>query len=180
VMLVSHDRALLREVCDEFWLVTGGEVRPFDGDLDDYQKWLLEQSKEMAKRAREEDRAMLGKAGAVPAPIAAPVVVAPVAAPPSAIASRDDRKAQTAARLKLAEQTKPLKKAQQQAEQALEAAQREHARVLAALGDADLSPTARAEQGRKLKALDDRIAEMEMQWLALGEEIDTMAALGTA
>ena len=38
VMLVSHDRALLREVCDEFWLVTGGAVQPFDGDLDDYQK----------------------------------------------------------------------------------------------------------------------------------------------
>jgi ATP-binding cassette, subfamily F, member 3 len=46
VMLVSHDRALLREVCDEFWLVTAGEVQPFDGDLDDYQRWLLEQSRE--------------------------------------------------------------------------------------------------------------------------------------
>ena len=45
VMLVSHDRALLREVCDEFWLVTGGAVKPFDGDLDDYQRWLLEQSR---------------------------------------------------------------------------------------------------------------------------------------
>ena len=42
VMLVSHDRALLREVCDEFWLVTAGGVAPFDGDLDDYQRWLLE------------------------------------------------------------------------------------------------------------------------------------------
>ncbi|HNG82383.1 MAG TPA: ATP-binding cassette domain-containing protein, partial [Burkholderiaceae bacterium] len=42
VMLVSHDRALLREVCDEFWLVAHGRVEPFDGDLDDYQKWLLE------------------------------------------------------------------------------------------------------------------------------------------
>jgi len=46
VMLVSHDRALLREVCDEFWLVAGGGVKPFDGDLDDYQQWLLEQSRE--------------------------------------------------------------------------------------------------------------------------------------
>src|SRR5690606_1905945 len=32
VMLVSHDRALLRAVCDEFWLVTKGGVQPFDGD----------------------------------------------------------------------------------------------------------------------------------------------------
>src|SRR6185369_12781663 len=53
VMLVSHDRALLREVCDEFWLVTAGAVQPFDGDLDDYQKWLLETSREMARAARD-------------------------------------------------------------------------------------------------------------------------------
>ena len=52
VMLVSHDRALLREVCDEFWLVTHGGLEPFDGDLDDYQRWLLEQSKAAARAAR--------------------------------------------------------------------------------------------------------------------------------
>ncbi|HRH88239.1 MAG TPA: ATP-binding cassette domain-containing protein, partial [Rubrivivax sp.] len=49
VMLVSHDRALLREVCDEFWLVSGGSVQPFDGDLDDYQRWLLEVSRALAR-----------------------------------------------------------------------------------------------------------------------------------
>ncbi len=54
VMLVSHDRALLREVCDEFWLVTHGGLEPFDGDLDDYQRWLLEQSKAAARAARPE------------------------------------------------------------------------------------------------------------------------------
>src|SRR6185312_8714121 len=49
VMLVSHDRALLREVCDEFWLVSHGAVLPFDGDLDDYQKWLLDTSRAIAR-----------------------------------------------------------------------------------------------------------------------------------
>ena len=49
VLLVSHDRALLREVCDEFWLVTRGGVEPFDGDLDDYQRWLLEVSRAVAR-----------------------------------------------------------------------------------------------------------------------------------
>ncbi len=49
VLLVSHDRALLREVCDEFWLVSAGQLQPFDGDLDDYQKWLLEVSRASAK-----------------------------------------------------------------------------------------------------------------------------------
>ena len=50
VMLVSHDRALLRAVCDEFWLVSRGGIAPFDGDLDDYQRYLLNE----AKRSREE------------------------------------------------------------------------------------------------------------------------------
>ena len=67
VMLVSHDRALLREVCDEFWLVAGGAVKPFDGDLDDYQQWLLEQSREAARAAKA------ARAGGEPtAPRAAP------------------------------------------------------------------------------------------------------------
>jgi ATP-binding cassette subfamily F protein 3 len=47
VMLVSHDRALLRAVCDEFWLVTRGGIEPFEGDLDDYQKFLLDEARRM-------------------------------------------------------------------------------------------------------------------------------------
>lgn len=63
VMLVSHDRALLRSVCDSFWLVTRGGVSDFDGDLDDYQQFLLDE----AKRQREE-----AAAPKVPATQAAP------------------------------------------------------------------------------------------------------------
>jgi ATP-binding cassette, subfamily F, member 3 len=58
VMLVSHDRALLRAVCDEFWLVSRGGIGPFDGDLDDYQRYLLDE----AKRAREMAAAELKRA----------------------------------------------------------------------------------------------------------------------
>ena len=47
LMLVSHDRALLRSVCDEFWLVTRGGVEPFDGDLDDYQRYLLDEGRRL-------------------------------------------------------------------------------------------------------------------------------------
>jgi ATP-binding cassette subfamily F protein 3 len=60
VMLVSHDRALLRAVCDEFLLVADGNIKPFDGDLDDYQVYLLDQ----AKRAREATSAAQKKAAA--------------------------------------------------------------------------------------------------------------------
>lgn len=65
VMLVSHDRALLRTVCDEFWMVSRGGVSSFDGDLDDYQRYLLEE----AKRSREAAK----KPAAVVAPVATAV-----------------------------------------------------------------------------------------------------------
>ncbi len=66
LMLVSHDRALLRSVCDEFWLVSRGGVEPFDGDLDDYQRYLLDE----AKRVRESLKA--AETVAKPAPPPAP------------------------------------------------------------------------------------------------------------
>jgi len=42
VILVAHDKNLLESVVDEFWLVNEGQVRPFKGDLNDYQKWLTD------------------------------------------------------------------------------------------------------------------------------------------
>jgi ATP-binding cassette subfamily F protein 3 len=41
VVLVAHDRGLLRAVCDDYLLVQGGRVQPFDGDLDDYARLVL-------------------------------------------------------------------------------------------------------------------------------------------
>jgi ATP-binding cassette subfamily F protein 3 len=40
VILVSHDRHLLRSVCDDLWLIDSGALQHFDGDLDDYPAWL--------------------------------------------------------------------------------------------------------------------------------------------
>ena len=45
IVLVSHDRHLLRTVCDRFFLVADGLLKPFDGDLDDYRIWLAERQK---------------------------------------------------------------------------------------------------------------------------------------
>jgi ATP-binding cassette subfamily F protein 3 len=62
VVLVSHDRHLLRTTCDELWLVADGRVQPFDGDLDDYAAWLAAQravarAPDADKAARRETRA---------------------------------------------------------------------------------------------------------------------------
>jgi ATP-binding cassette subfamily F protein 3 len=53
IVVVSHDRHLLRSVTDQLLLVAGGKVQPFDGDLDDYRLWLTEQKKGDDKTADE-------------------------------------------------------------------------------------------------------------------------------
>ena len=165
VMLVSHDRALLREVCDEFWLVAKGSLSTFDGDLDDYQKWLQEQAKEVAqaaRAAREADRN--GKAPAKP------VAVAQVVTPSA------DRKAQAQTRQRLAEQTKPLKAELKQLDQRLAKAHEEQATLTNSLANPSLSGADRAEQGKRLKGLGDEIEALEARWLALTDQIEKLEA----
>jgi len=45
LIVVSHDRHLLRTVADELWLVSDGQAKVFEGDLDDYRQWLLNKDK---------------------------------------------------------------------------------------------------------------------------------------
>jgi len=52
LVLVSHDRSLLRATADELWLVEGGTVEPFDGDLEDYARRL--RAKEQAESSDAE------------------------------------------------------------------------------------------------------------------------------
>jgi ATP-binding cassette subfamily F protein 3 len=171
VMLVSHDRALLREVCDEFWLVAGGGVQPFDGDLDDYQRWLLEQSREAQRAARGERAAT---AAAAP-PVAA---AAPPTAPAAAASRGDDRKAAAQARAARAERTRPLRREVERVDAQLAALAAEKASLEAALAAGTLAPPALADHGRRLKRVDDETAALEERWLELHAEIEALDAGG--
>ena len=169
VMLVSHDRALLREVCDEFWLVTGGAVEPFDGDLDDYQKWLLDQSKEATKAQREADRISAGK------PATAQASDKPAkAAPAASNNNRDDRKAQAQARMKRAEQTKPLRTKLERIDTDLAAVAADRAKLEAQMADGSLAGQQLAEAGKRLKKFSDQATALEERWLAITDEIEAM------
>jgi ATP-binding cassette subfamily F protein 3 len=163
VMLVSHDRALLREVCDEFWLVSRGGVEPFDGDLDDYQRWLLEQAKEAARALKDAAAAQAAAEAAAAAPGEAPVN------------RKEERKAAAAQRQKLNEQAKPIKSELKKVETRLAVATEARDAALASLGAADMTPQQRADAGRQLKALDEEIEELEMRWLELGEQLEQLA-----
>jgi ATP-binding cassette subfamily F protein 3 len=76
MVLVSHDRHLLRATCDELWLVADGKVTPFDGDLDDYAEWLAQD-----RAAEKKGGGSRNSANQKPAPAAAkPVSHEPVPA----------------------------------------------------------------------------------------------------
>ena len=173
VMLVSHDRALLREVCDEFWLVADGKLAPFDGDLDDYQRWLLEQSKEAAKLAKEEAKQALREArgGSAPTPVA---VTPEPAQAPAAPVKREDRKLSGQARQKLNEQTRPLRKEMKQIDAKMKAWAEERAALEAQLSSPGQTPAQIADAGKRLKAIGDEIDEAEMRWLELSEQVDAI------
>ena len=164
VMLVSHDRALLREVCDEFWLVSGGTLRPFDGDLDDYQRWLLEQSRAAARAAR-------------PQPAAAQAIeeVSPAPKPAREGAPRADRKAAAAARQQRADAARPLKKELNLVDNRLGVLFAERDALEAASAAESLDAEQRAENGRRLKMVGAQIEQLESRWLDLSTKIDQIA-----
>ena len=167
VMLVSHDRALLREVCDEFWLVHEGAIKPFDGDLDDYQRWLLEQSREQAREASRRP------AEAAPAAREA-TSRAPQTPPPGG--RRDERKAAAAARQKRADDAKPLRMEQNRIDNRLGVLFDERDKLEAGFSGAALAPEKMAEAGKRLKAVAEEIEQLEMRWLELGTRIDELTA----
>jgi ATP-binding cassette subfamily F protein 3 len=61
VILISHDSHLVSLAADRLWLVADGAVRPYDGDLDDYRKLLLEGASTMRRQARESAAARKGE-----------------------------------------------------------------------------------------------------------------------
>ena len=169
LMLVSHDRALLRSVCDEFWMVGRGAVTDFDGDLDDYQRYLLEE----AKRQREEAKEAFKK---VPAPVAA-VAAAPVAAPVAAApapASADQRKQDAQSRQQRSDQQKPLKREIGQIDERLAAAGVEKATLEARLAK-PLPAAEIADAGKRLKSLNDEIEQLEERWMAVSSQLESLA-----
>ncbi|MEQ1663158.1 MAG: ATP-binding cassette domain-containing protein [Thiobacillus sp.] len=146
LMLVSHDRALLRSVCDEFWLVTRGGVEPFDGDLDDYQRYLLDEGKRLREALKQADK----------------VITTPPPAP-----AVEPRRAAASGKLK------PLKQSLEKLDTSLAALQAEKAAFearLAGLSSLEEITTA----GHALQLLSDKVAREEERWLELTTQIEQL------
>ena len=139
VMLVSHDRALLRAVCDEFWLVSKGGIAPFDGDLDDYQQFLLDEAKRMKALAQAEQARLQQKtvaAAAKPSPPKTP--------------------------------TQGSHKKQQRLESDMQTLEQEKEQLTQAMSLTTAS-TELAKLGSQLKNTEDKLSQLEVQWLELLE-----------
>jgi ATP-binding cassette subfamily F protein 3 len=143
VMLVSHDRALLRAVCDEFWMVSHGGVAPFDGDLDDYQRYLLDEAKrqrEAIKEAQNQANKQLAKAASEKLAASAP------------------------AKTPATEQARKWKKEIEGLELRISTLNAEGADLEGKLGT-NTHPTEIAEIGKSLKKVNDELKSLEDQWL---------------
>ena len=151
VVVVSHDRHLLKSTTDDFLLVADGKVEPFDGDLDDYARWLVDY--------RQRNAPMSSSA------------VNP---------DKTDKKAQRQAAAALRQQLAPHKRHAEKLEAELGKLHSDLAKVEASLGDSGVYEAARKDELRDLLArqaqLKSREAELEEAWMEALEVLETMQA----
>ena len=160
LLLVSHDRHLLRSTCDKLILVHDGACGEYDGDLDDYAALVLEHRKSVL----EADRA-------------ARTTAAPAAAEP-AVNRKEERRLEAQERARKAALKKPLQKKLEAAEKAMNAANEKLAALDAKIGDTDWYASAAPEEVQSVMKerglLADEVSTLEETWLALSEEIEAI------
>lgn len=154
VVLVSHDRALLRASCDEFVLVADGQAVPFDGDLEAYSLWLNEQ------RLKEKQN------------VQATLEVKP---------AKQDRAMNKAERQARISERRPLLKEVAELDSRIAAWQEEKLACDARLNDNDLysaaDKTALQDLLKKQAELIKQIEQAEERWLDLHERLEELPAL---
>ncbi|KPC55368.1 ATP-binding cassette domain-containing protein [Amantichitinum ursilacus] len=153
IILVSHDRHLLRASVDDFWLIENGNVRPFDGDLDDYTRYSQEKRSEQASALRESEGFVDRKA---------------------------QKRAQAEARQKLASARKPLEQKLAKLEKQMAPLQAEHAKLAATLAEETIYlPERKNDLQSALKRETEVKAQMdalELEWLEITDEIEALEA----
>jgi len=167
LVLVSHDRHLLRATTDQFIIVADGKLQPFDGDLDDYKDWLFQTK--------------LGK-GTDTLPLPSPSKDAKAAgAPlPSPADRKEQKRVEAEERQRLAALRKPIENRVKRLEEQMAKLNAKKADIDARL----LEPSIyEAENKDKLKILvaDQAFAtrdleQLESEWLALQEQLEGLAA----
>jgi ATP-binding cassette subfamily F protein 3 len=175
LVLVSHDRHLLRATTDQFLIVADGRLQPFDGDLDDYRDWLFR------TKLGETDVADV----AVPAtePVQAPESRKAAAAIPVATRTAADRREQkrrdAEERQLQAAARKPLESRLKRLEEQLAKLNARKSTIETQLVDPALYTEAQKDSLKNLIVDQAYVAreleQLEAEWIALQEQLDTTA-----
>ena len=164
IVVVSHDRHLLRNTVDEFWLVNDGRVESYEGDLEDYERWLAERRKELTNGDRSVEAAG----------------TADTSQPATGGASAEDRKARKRAEAEMRQKLSPFRKRQAALEKNMESIQLALAELEQALAEPDLYDAASKDRLRTLLASQaehkSQLEAIEMEWLEVSETVESMEA----
>lgn len=158
IVVVSHDRHLLRSTTDDLYLVHDGQVEPFDGDLDDYQQWLVDQNRQetQANKSQQDNDNITT----------------------STNLSAQDKKEQKRKEAEFRQQTQPLRKKLTTLESKMDKLSQELSDIETTLSDSGIYDTSRknelsdclSRQGVAKSALE----EVEMEWMELQETLEEM------
>ena len=152
LIVVSHDRHLLRTVADELWLVADGQAKVFDGDLDDYRQWLLVKDKPLKNKPEKSETSVS-----------------------AANTKKGDRQAAAEARQRL----QPLRNTVKKTEKEMNALQKVIGDVEQKLVDNSLYEAAEKERLKALlaeqAAAKSELELVEMAWLEASEAIELAA-----
>jgi ATP-binding cassette, subfamily F, member 3 len=163
VVLVSHDRHLLRTVADEFYVVHRGKAAPFDGDLEDYAKWLAEADALSPSAPTASSSTSSTTATAVPEP----------KREAETAESRKQRKREEAERRN---RLTPLRAAVEKCERDMERLTKERAEIEAQLQSPELYAEGAKDRLRRLTESQGRLAreltQIEAQWLEHSEQLE--------
>jgi ATP-binding cassette subfamily F protein 3 len=172
LVVVSHDRHLLRATTDQFIIVADGKLQPFDGDLDDYKDWLFQTK--LGKGTSVLPAA--GKENKTAFPAAS--VVAPPAAP--VVNSKDQKRAEAEQRQKVAALKKPIENKIKRLEEQIAKRNGQKAEVDAKLGEPGAYDAANKAKLKLLLAdqafFTKDLAQLEAEWLELQEQLEGIAA----
>jgi ATP-binding cassette subfamily F protein 3 len=174
VVLVSHDRHLLRTVADQFYIVHAGKAVPFDGDLEDYAKWLNETDSESPAARAASNPAATPSAASTSTPVA---VSDAAKREPESAESRKQRKREEAERRN---RLSPLRATIEKCERDLERLTKERNELQSALEAPDLYTDTAKDRLRKLMERQTQIAreieQTETSWLEHTERLEAEMA----
>jgi len=177
LVLVSHDRHLLRATTEEFLIVADGSLKPFDGDLDDYRDWLFKTKLAVAKPAKP---AKPGKTEPEPAARMSPSEIRESAPEPVlSTAERKEQKRQEAEiRQRLSTQKKPIETRIKRLEEKMAKANARKADLDAQLADPAIYAEANKEAVKahlfEQATLAKELEQLEGEWLEQQAELEAL------